>query len=116
MMGWQLDIVAALTAWIGLAALCFQSAYQRQRLGLHKQKPAMRLAFLLTGIMMLAVSCQASITANGLGFGTLVFISQLGMIGLLLILALSRSAGAVLLLTAIAAMGVVLLTKPMAIL
>jgi hypothetical protein len=116
MMEWQLDIVSALAAWLGLTALCFQSAHQRQRLRLYKQKPAMRLAFLLIGIMMLAVSCQASITANGQDFGTLVFISQLGLIGLLLILALSQSTRTVLLLTATAAMGVVLLSQPIAIL
>lgn len=80
-----LDAAAALAAWAGMAALCFQLPVQRERLRLAEQSRMRRLQYIVAGSALLVLSLAAAIVANGLSFGIVLWVSQLSVLGLVLV-------------------------------
>jgi len=76
---------SALAGWAGMAVLCFQSSSQRRRLGLSEHSSRERSHFIFAGTVLLAISLAAAITADGGQFGILLWLCQVGMLGLALI-------------------------------
>lgn len=76
---------SALAAWAGMAALCFQSASQRYRMGLPAQGHGRRLGLALGGAALLGMSLAASLAVDGASFGSVLWLCQAGILGLLLV-------------------------------
>jgi hypothetical protein len=109
---WMHYIASALAAWIGLLALCFQSSHQRGRWQLGKQSRQMRCVYLLVGTGSLAISYLAITQADGIGFGTLFYISQIGLLGLLMIVLLATARKAALVFTVFVTLGAIVSIAP----
>lgn len=77
-------IASALLGWLGLLAFCRRSAIQRKGLGLPPIASAGRRAYTLTGLGLLALSWLLAIKAETASFGTVIWLSQTGLLGLLL--------------------------------
>ena len=86
---------SALAAWAGMAVLCFQSPSQRHRMGLREQTRGRQGRFIAAGASLLAVSLATAIAADGVSFGTTLWLCQAGILGVVLVFWLPYSATAV---------------------
>lgn len=76
---------SALAVWAGMAVLCFQSPSQRRRLGLREHTGREKWRFILAGTALIVISLAAAIAADGAQFGIVLWLCQVGMLGLALI-------------------------------
>ncbi len=76
---------SVLSAWSGMAALCFQSSSQRHRMGLREQTRGQQWRFIAAGCALLAFSLAAAIAADGVSFGIVLWLCQTGILGAALI-------------------------------
>ena len=86
---------SALAVWAGMAVLCFQSSSQRRRLGLRELTSPEQWRFIMAGTALIAVSLAAAIAADGVQFGMVLWLCQVGMLGLALICCLPFARAAV---------------------
>lgn len=80
-----LAVASTLGAWSGMAMLGLQAPSHRHRLGLPPQSAGPRLRRAAAGAALLILSLSAAIAANGLSFGIVLWLCQIGMLGLILI-------------------------------
>ena len=86
---------SALAVWAGMAVLCFQSSSQRRRLGLRELTSPEQWRFIMAGTALIAVSLAAAVAADGVQFGMLLWLCQVGVLGLALICCLPFARAAV---------------------
>lgn len=79
---------SALAAWAGMMLLCYQSPSQRRRMGLRAQTGLEQWRFIMAATALIAMSLAAAIVADGVQFGLLLWLCQVGMLGLALICSL----------------------------
>ncbi|HZW12586.1 MAG TPA: DUF3325 domain-containing protein [Noviherbaspirillum sp.] len=72
----------------GMALLCFQSPNQRHRSRLPEQSPGVRLQFMSVGVALLALSLGSAIIGQGVSFGIVLWICQVGLVGVAMICSL----------------------------
>jgi FtsH-binding integral membrane protein len=75
-------------AWSGLGLICLQSPTERRRLGLLPQALMPRLLVMLVANAQLMFSLAAAIQQYGIGFGLILWVSMVGLFGLMLALIL----------------------------
>lgn len=80
-----LAVGSALAVWAGMAVLCFQSSSQRRRLGLPEHTGREQWRFILAGAVLIVISLAAAIAADGVQFGIVLWLCQVGMLGVALI-------------------------------
>jgi hypothetical protein len=76
---------SALAAWAGMVVLCFQSPNQRHRMGLGEQTDQQRFWFVAAGVALLGVSMAVTVATDGASFGLVLWLSQVSILGLILI-------------------------------
>lgn len=80
-----LSVGSALAVWACMAVLSFQSSSQRRRLGLPEHTGRERWRFILAGAVLIVLSLAAAIAADGVQFGIVLWLCQVGMLGVALI-------------------------------
>jgi hypothetical protein len=86
---------SAMAAWSGMAVLCFQSASQRRRLGLHAHSAGEKWRFTMAATALIGMSLAAAVAADGVQFGLILWLCQAGLLGLGLICCLPFARAAV---------------------
>lgn len=77
-----------LGAWSGLGLICLQSSKERHRLGFPPQQRVPRVITILAAYAQLTLSLRAAIQHQGMGFGIVIWIGLVGLLGLVLALLL----------------------------
>jgi FtsH-binding integral membrane protein len=81
-----------LGAWSGLGLICLQSPLERRRFGFPPQQLAPRVITLLAACAQLTLSLSAAVQHHGIGFGMILWVSLVGLLGLMLALMLPYAA------------------------
>lgn len=87
----------------GIATLCLQSPNHRHRNRLPAQTSAMRLQFISVGVALLALSLAGAIAGQGVSFGIVLWLCQMGLMGLAMICSLPYYSASVELVSRLAA-------------
>lgn len=77
-----------LGVWSGLGLLCLQSPTERRRLGFPPQQLTPRVITILAAYAQLTLSLSTAVQHHGIGFGVILWISLVGLLGLVLALML----------------------------
>lgn len=96
MNGVLLAALSAAAAWAALAVLCLRSTTQRHRMGLPEQTAMRRRLCGAAGGLLLLASLVAAVASDGPAVGAMVWLCQLGLLGLALIFLLPYRPGIVL--------------------
>ena len=86
---------SALAVWAGMAALCFQSSSQRRRLGLRELTGREQWRSIMAGTALLCLALAAAIAADGVQFGMVLWLCQVGLLGVGIICCLPFARAAV---------------------
>ncbi len=91
-----LAVCSLVTGWFALVVLCLRSSSQRHRLGLVSLARHHRWLLGLAGIALLAISLATATLVDGTAVGPVLWLCQLGLLGLAMVCVLPYAPGIVL--------------------